>query len=277
MAITSPALARGDYTVIREELEELLYTFQLSHLDRKSAAYRKLGMAVLAAHVRGLKDIARRNAGEPVETPPSAYAPIGAPVAHEGRTLRDALEGWKKERERPENVTHEYARAVGMFIQLHGNLAIAEIKRSHALAFREALRLAPKIRKGDLRKAGLPELSRWGHEHPQEPRVSVATVNKQLGAAQAIANWGYDKGFVPDDVPWSDPFRNMRLEEEQSDRGSFDVTELKAVFAAPVFTGGEVPVGAQGAAGFWLPVVTVFTGARQAEIAGVIRLAILTP
>jgi hypothetical protein len=138
-------------------LEELLYTFQLSHLDRKSAAYRKLGMAVLAAHVRGLKDIARRNAGEPIETPPSAYAPSDTQAAHEGGTLRDALEGWKKERERPENVTHEYARAVEMFIQLHANLAIAAIKRSHALAFREALRLAPKIRKGNLRKAGLPE------------------------------------------------------------------------------------------------------------------------
>jgi integrase len=60
----------------------------------------------------------------------------------------------------------------------------------------------------------------------------------------------------------------MRLEEEQSDRGSFDVSELQAVFDAPIFTGGEVPVGAQGAAGFWLPVVALFTGARQAEIAG---------
>jgi integrase len=266
LPIVTAALARGDSTVLREELDELLYAFQCN-LDRKSAAYRKLGMAVLAAHVRGLKDIERRNAGDPVETPLLIYAPSGT-HAHEGGTLRDALEGWKKERERPENVTHEYARAVEMFIQLHGNLAIAEIKRSHALAFREALRLVPKIRKGDLRKAGLPELSQWGREHPQAPKVSVATVNKQLGAAQAIANWGYDKGFVPDDVPWPDPFRNMRLEEEQSERGSFNVPELRAIFNAPIFTGGDVPVGAQGAAGFWLPVVALFTGARQAEIAG---------
>ncbi|WP_343208230.1 site-specific integrase [Bradyrhizobium sp. Ai1a-2] len=267
LPMVSAALARGDITVMREELDELLYAFQCN-LDRKSAAYRRLGMAVLAAHVRGLKDIERRNAGEPIETPHSAYAHPGAPVAHEGGTLRDALEGWKKERERPENVTHEYARAVEMFIQLHGNLAIASIKRSHALAFREALRLVPKIRNGDLRKAGLPELSQWGCEHPQAPKVSVATVNKQLGAAQAIANWGYDKGFVPDDVPWPDPFRNMRLEEEQSERGSFNASELQAVFNAPIFTGGEVPTGAQGAAGFWLPVLALFTGARQAEIAG---------
>jgi hypothetical protein len=223
---SSAALAKGNSTVIREQLDELLYAFQIN-LDRKSDSYRKLGMTVLTAHVRGLKDIERRNKGEPIETPQLTYVPLGAP-AHEGGTLRDALEGWKKERERPENVTHEYTRAVEMFIQLHGNLAIAEIKRSQALSFREALRLVPKIRKGALLKAELPELSQWGREHPQAPRVSVATVNKQLGAAQAIANWGYDKGLVPDDVPWSDPFRNMRLEEEQSDRGSFNVTELSA-------------------------------------------------
>jgi integrase len=263
---SSAALAKGDITVINEQLDELLYAFQIN-LDRKSPSYRKLGMAVLTAHVRGLKDIARRNQGEPVETPQLTYVPSGA-QAHEGGTLRDALEGWKKERERPENVTHEYTRAVEMFIQMHGNLAIAEIKRSQALSFREALRLVPRTRKGALLKAGLPELSQWGREHPQAPKVSVATVNKQLGAAQAISNWGYDKGLVPDGVPWPDPFRNMRLEEEQSERGSFNVPELQAVFNAPIFIGGELPIGAQGAAGFWLPVVALFTGARQAEIAG---------
>lgn len=61
----SAALARGDITVIREQLDELLYAFQCN-LDRKSPSYRKLGMAVLTAHVRGLKDIERRNAGSPL-------------------------------------------------------------------------------------------------------------------------------------------------------------------------------------------------------------------
>jgi hypothetical protein len=66
MAVVPAALARGDISVIREELDELLNAFQLN-VDRKSASYRKLGMAVLKAHVRALKDIERRNSGEPVE------------------------------------------------------------------------------------------------------------------------------------------------------------------------------------------------------------------
>src|SRR5437879_2928691 len=54
------ALAKGDITHVRFGLEELLEEFQLN-LDVKSQSYRRLGMAVLAARVKALKDIARRN------------------------------------------------------------------------------------------------------------------------------------------------------------------------------------------------------------------------
>ena len=46
--------------------------------------------------------------------------------------LSEAFEGWKKERERPEGTVHEYGRAIEMFIQLHGNLRVSEMRRSHA-------------------------------------------------------------------------------------------------------------------------------------------------
>jgi hypothetical protein len=84
-----------------------------------------------------------------------------------------------------------------MFVELHGNLPVAEIKRSHASQFREALRQVPKTRNGPLRSAGLLELQQWGREHPSAPKVSASTVNKQLGAVQAIISWGYRNGLVP--------------------------------------------------------------------------------
>jgi len=264
LASMREALAMGDISAVEEDVALLLYQFDIE-LDRKSPSYRELGTNVLRAYVRALEAIDKRNAGEPVETPKLLSSSSSPPASG---TLREALEGWKGERTRPENVAKEYVRAIEMFIQLHGNLAIFNIKRSHALKFREALRLVPRKRSGLLLKADLPQLSQWGQQHPGAPKVSVATVNKQLGAVQAIANWGYDKGLVPDGVPWPDPFRNMRLEEERSTRGSFEISELKSIFAAPIFTQGECPVGSKGAAGFWMPIVALFTGARQAEIAG---------
>ena len=121
-----------------------------------------------------------------------------------------AVEGWEKERVRPSGTVHEYKRAVEMFMQLHGDLPVAEIRKSHARAFREALQLGPSVRPGALRTATLPELSEWGRKHPEAPKVSAGTVNKQLGAVQAIAGWAHHNGIVPDDVSWSDPFHKMR-------------------------------------------------------------------
>jgi integrase len=224
-------------------------------------------MAVLTGYVRGLKAIEQRNAGEPVETPQVPYAPTGAPAADKGGTLRDALEGWKKERERPEDGVHEYTRAIEMFIELHGNIAIADIKRSHASQFRDALRQVPKTRKGSLLKAGLLELRRYGEEHPSAPKVPAATVNKQLGAVQAIISWGYRHGLVPDDVPQTDPFKDMRVEGEQSTRDAFDPHGLQAVFDAPLFTELKIPAGGKGPAAVWLPLLAVFMGGRQGEFA----------
>jgi integrase len=263
----SAALARGDITVIRSEVESLLSTFRIN-LDPKSPAYRKLGMAVLNAEVRAWKDIERRNAGEPIETPQTTYTFPGDPrTSHGGGTLREALEGWKNERDRPEDSVHEYTRAAEMFIELHGNIAIANIKRSHASQFRDALRQVPKTRKGPLLKAGLLELRQWGQEHPSAPKVSSATVNKQLGAVQAIISWGFRNGLVPDEVPWADPFKNARLEGEQSTRDAFDPRGLQIIFDAPLFSRQEVPEGGKGPAAVWLPLLAMFMGGRQGEFA----------
>jgi integrase len=269
LSIVPPALARGDITVVKEELDELLYAFQLN-VDRKSASYRKLGMAVLTAHVRALRDIEKRNNGEPVETPQSAYAIVDAPAGERGGTLREAFEGWKKERERPEGTVHEYSRAIDMFVQMHGDLPLLDIKRSHVLRFREALQLVPTMqhRKGTLRTASLAELSDYGRQHPSIPKVSAGTVNKQLGAVQAIAGWGYRNGLVPDDAQWPDPFKDVRLEEEQSTRAPFDRQDLQTIFNDSLFTKHELPEGAGEEAGVWLPLLALFAGARQAEVAG---------
>jgi integrase len=155
-----------------------------------------------------------------------------------------------------------------MFIQLHGDLPVSAIKKSHARLYREALQEVPQRRSGDLLKASLPELSDWGRTHPDVPKVSPGTINKQIGAVQAIAAWGYANGVIPEDTPWADPFAKMRVQGEQSERTSFENPDLKLLFAAPVFTQHEYPVGGRGAAAFWLPLLTMFNGARQAELAG---------
>ena len=61
------------------------------------------------------------------------------------------------------------------------------------------------------------------------------------------------------------PFEKMRIEEEQSERAPFVSSELQKIFDDPLFTSHEWPRGAQGAAGVWLPLLSLFNGARQAN------------
>jgi integrase len=265
LATMQDALARGDITAVVDDVSLLLSDFQIS-LDRKSASYRELATLALQAYVRALQAIEKRNVGLPVETPKFSREALSAPAL--GGTLRDAFEGWQKERVRPAGTVHEYKRSVEMFIQLHDDLAVVEIKRSHARLYREAIQAVPKHRSKKLRTATLPELSAWGLKHPEAPRVSAATVNKQLGAVSAIASWARLNGIIPEDTPWPNPFDNMSVPEEQSERTSFENAELQLLFSAPVFTKHEYPEGGRGCAAFWLPMLALFTGARQGELTG---------
>jgi hypothetical protein len=244
------ALARGDISFIRYEVDELLTVFQIN-LDPSSPSYRKLARAVMEAEVRALKAIQARNKGEPVETPPLIMP--GEESAAAGGTLPEALEGWKKERTPSRGVLAEYERAIRLFRELHGDLPVAQIKRTHARSFREALQDMPRHRAARLLYAPLPELAEWGRKHPEAPKITAATVNKLLGGVQTIALWAYDKGMVPDDVPWSDPFSKMRLRGDASQRDAFTIPELNTLFASPVFTKGERPKPGRGEAAFWLP------------------------
>lgn len=260
------ALAKGDITVIRDELDELLHAFRVN-LDRKSAAYRKLGMAVLTAHVRGLKAIEQRNAGEVVETPQSVQVAQDGLSGHSGGTVLDALTEWTQYRPRPQGTVAEAGRSVEMFVQLHGNMAVIDIKRRHAVEYRKALMDVPKLRKGNLLTASLPELAEWGRQHPEAQKIAASTINKQLGAVQAVCVYGSENALIPDDAQWADAFSKLRLPVERSERTSFKVSELQLLFDTIIFTAHELPNGAHGAAGFWLPLLALFTGARQAELA----------
>jgi hypothetical protein len=214
------ALAESDLTHIKADVDGLLDTFCI-RLDEASEDYKRLSLAVLQEQIKAYRALRRRSHGEPIDTPVLTGVKLGVPSPDEGGTLRDALEGWKKERARPAGTVQEYARAIEMFIQLHGDLPVVQLKRSHARAFREALQEVPRVRKGNLREAPLAEVVEWSRKHPQAAKVSPGTVNKQIGAVQAIAGWARENGIIPDDAAWSDPFQKMRVEEEQSEREPF--------------------------------------------------------
>jgi hypothetical protein len=101
------------------------------------------------------------------------------------------------------------------------------------------------------------------------PRRSAQTVNKTLSLLGGIIARAERDGFVEAVPGWSNPF-NVHFEIGQSDKQPyepFSLDELQRLFASPVFRQALRPAGGRGEAAFWLPVISLFTGARRSEIA----------
>src|SRR5690349_21905830 len=50
-------------------------------------------------------------------------------------------------------------------------------------------------------------------------------------------------------------------------REPWEVAELQLLFTSPVYLGGARPDGGRGEAAYWLPLLGLYTGARQGELA----------
>jgi integrase len=59
----------------------------------------------------------------------------------------------------------------------------------------------------------------------------------------------------------------MRLDEPEPDRQPWEIAELTTLFTSRVYTAGDRPSAGRGEAAYWLPLLGLFTGARQGELA----------
>ena len=162
------ALARGNADFIRFELNELRQVFRIN-LDPNCSDYRKLALAAMRAEVRALEDILARHRGAPIESPKllEPAGVIGTPSSDCG--LRAAYEGWLKVAPRRKSTSMEFARGIERFIELHGDLEVAQINRGHVRQFRDAALLVPARRSGKLLRATLPALVEYSRAHPDAP------------------------------------------------------------------------------------------------------------
>ena len=117
------ALGKGDISHIEIQLDELLETFR-TNLDRKSVAYRQLGLEVLRAYVRALRAIQQSFAGEPIEIPP-VPALNTTPIRTGSNNSALGIEGWKRARNRSPRTVQEYDYAIKLFGELHGDMPLA--------------------------------------------------------------------------------------------------------------------------------------------------------
>ncbi|QDI82171.1 site-specific integrase [Methylorubrum populi] len=228
-------------------------------------AWRQLELAFVRAQRSALAGIRARLDGDDVETPQKQREPTGLALSAALRLWAEAG-GAGARKPQPFSVA-EAERSARRFIELHGDLPIVAITKTHARAFRDALVRLPKALPARLGQLPLPELLK--QDLSKYPRCNAQTVNKTLALLSGVLARAERDGHFETLSAWSNPFQvDFDVAPAECEPYEpFSTAELQRLFASPVFAGSDRPRGGQGEAAYWSPLIALFSGARRTEIA----------
>lgn len=228
------------------------------HPDRK-----KLAIEVIRAGMRGHKAVLERLDGGAVATPPVKASLLFA-EPDEGLKLAAAYTTWKQEQNPSARTAEGYRLYVDRFVEINGDISITAITKKHVKAYRDALTGCPRNVPRD--KSGLSfwRLHAWAAAEGQ-PVLSRTTINdKAIGAISAILTVAVRNGDID-----SNPCTGMKFvlkDGEVAEREPYDDDDLVAMLASPIFAQGKRYEAGGGEAQKWLPLISLFCGARLEEI-----------
>ena len=266
-------LARGDTSIISDQVDAFL-EMEGINLDPASPANRRLSYEFLRTAVRATEAVAKRHGGELVDTPPAPSVPViasSSSAKQDGMDLLSMFEKWITERKPSDKTVLDYRTALRRFSELHGNLPVYEITRPHVRSYKEALLRLPRALSGAMRQMTLPELLGLldADPAPEGTTLAAGSVNKAIGALEAVLGWVADQGYLDSHPSWSNPAARMKMHDPADEEGGrlpYDSEDLKMIFNSPVFRDGERPRAGGGEAAKWLPLIALFSGARLEEI-----------
>ena len=201
------------------------------HSIAESEAYRNAVKALKTGKGALAYDMARIAAGERKVGAAKTDNPI--PLC-----LSDVLDRWAKEQKPKERTVKRTRSIVAQFDALYGSPAVREITKQHVIGFKDQL---------------------------IEDGQSPANINVMIPMLGTVLNYAVDKLHILD----ANPAAKVRVTDKRKakeKRRAFEVGELQAIFDSPVYAEGLRPDAGGGAAAYWLPLLSLFTGARQTEL-----------
>jgi len=265
------ALIQNDTSKMSGLIEE--YQERLGfRLSPDSQSYKELAYAILLAATKATEELWSRNQGQLVETPPCpaiVRLAVQPQEALDGElTFSGLFDKWTAEKRGtlPETTIKDFRVYIRRFIELHGDLPLTLITKTHVREYKDAMLKLPSVIRltHEYRGLTVPELLELAEQRPDLERLSARTVNdKALGAVGAVLSWGEDNGYLE-----SNPARRVKVAQGVRNKAHvpYSVDDLNMIFSFPVFTEGERPKGGAGEAAKWLPLLALFTGARLQEL-----------
>jgi integrase len=262
------AFARRDPKIVDAELRAHLKRLGV-RIDPAAPKYRDAGLAVLQAHVKAYDLMQSRQAGDDVPTPE-------ARVAKRGIGVVEAFEAWQRgspargSKKPSPNTVREATHAVRRFKEMFGDAPLSSITRENVRTFRDALARVPTRLPMRLRKLAIQNVLAVP-EIASLPPPHIGTINKTLTLLSAIVSNAEREGMMDAWPSFVNPFgKGLKLSadaREADRRAGFTAADLTAIFGTPVYAHNDRPRGGGGEAAYWLPIIALYSGARQGELA----------
>jgi len=258
-------LARGDISLVEWEVDDLLSSHGIQ-LNKGSNAYNKLSYEILKATVRASKELRERQGGGVVDTPPmpSQTVSVHQPSNADSETITTVFDKWDGSAKRPLKTVNEFRRHIRRFVEVCGDLPVDAITKRHISAYRETIVRLPTHLDHKTRKLPVPKILERTKGQPDLKRLSPGAVQKAIRAVSAVLGYAVESGYVDHNVASGVKVRGVGTGQVR--RKDYEIHHLNTIFGSPVFTEGERPKGGGGEAAAWLPLLSLYSGARLEEL-----------
>ena len=253
---------------VRRHKDGLGLVTEEAAVDKSSAAYQALCTYVRRSWVeRERRNLARLKGDDVTRSADPMFAGISAgsvPArpeidnqAADVPTLATVLDKWRAERQPPPTTDHEWGTAVRRFTEIHGDLRVDLIKKAHVRYFKDALLKLPVKLSRDVRAKTVPQIIA-ATKGSEGPRLSAATVKKQLTAIKTLLSWCLANGYVESNVAAGVSVAVPR--NQNAGRLPYSVDDMRTLLAGLGEHADCEP------SRYWLPLLAAFTGARLGEL-----------
>lgn len=167
----------------------------------------------------------------------SSSPPTARPAAKAGYTLQEIADKWINERTPIKRTVGQARKVIGRYVEHMGDAKVEQITRRNVVEFKDKL-----LGSG------------------QTP----VNTNKQLMILGILLNFAVSNSIIE-----QNPAKGVKVEVRKNAKEArlpFDLPALTALFSSPIYSLGERPKGGAGEAGYWLPLLALFTGARIEEL-----------
>ena len=173
------------------------------------------------------------------------------------KRISDLLEEYLEDRQPRPQTEAEWRLYFSRLIEVIGNLPIAEVKKADIKKFRQVMLGFPSMLTNKMRKKTVTTLVSFASEKNLNT-LSPETVKKHIGAVGSVFSWA-----VKDNIIENNPASGQapRLEKKADEVDPYESDELGKLFAKERYLHRR-----KRAEDFWLPLISLYSGARLEEI-----------